>query len=80
MTSLETNFLEVLKCQAVRFCSRAALLFPALLAHTGLSSMVLQRKHSQGCYRSYDNTCTLYVSTLSDIDIYGDAFFCIGKS
>ena len=47
MTNLETNFLEVLTREAVRFCSRAVRLFPAPLAqmrtpgpHTGLSSMV----------------------------------------
>ena len=31
MTNLETNFLEVLRLEAVRFCSRAERLFPAQL-------------------------------------------------
>ena len=31
MTNLETNFLEVLTREAVRFCSRAVRLFPAPL-------------------------------------------------
>ena len=32
MTNLGTNFREVKICKAVRFCSRAVRLFPALLA------------------------------------------------
>ena len=32
MINLETNLLEVLTCEAVRFCSRAIWLFLALLA------------------------------------------------
>ena len=54
MTNLETNSLEILTREAVRFCSRAVRLFlgPARAnaygPHTGLSSMVLQRKRSQG--------------------------------
>ena len=32
MTNLKTNFLEVLTCEAVCFCSRAVQLFPAPLA------------------------------------------------
>ena len=54
MTNLETNFREVLTREAVRFCSRAVRLFSgparanAYGPHTGLSSMVLQRKRSQG--------------------------------
>ena len=54
MTNLETNLLEVLTREAVRFCSRAVRLFsdPACAnaygPHTGLSSMVLQRKRSRG--------------------------------
>ena len=32
MTNLETNFLEVLTHEAVRFCSRVVRLFPAPLA------------------------------------------------
>ena len=50
MTILETNLLEVLTRDAIRFCSRAVRLFPAPLAQmrTGLSSMVLQKKRSQG--------------------------------
>ena len=32
MTNLGTDFLEVLTREAVRFCSRAVRLFPALLA------------------------------------------------
>ena len=32
MTNLETNFLEVLTREAVRFCSRAVRLFPTPLA------------------------------------------------
>ena len=32
MTNLETNFLQVLTREAVRFCSRAVRLFPAPLA------------------------------------------------
>ena len=32
MTNLETNFLEVLTHEAVRFCSRAVRLFSTLLA------------------------------------------------
>ena len=55
MTNLETNFLEVLTREAVRFCSRAVRLFQALLAQmrTALKrdfhpAMVLQRKRSQG--------------------------------
>ena len=53
MTNLETNFLEVLTREAVHFSSRAVRLFPALTRtnaygpHTGLFSMVLQRKRSQ---------------------------------
>ena len=52
MTNWETNFLEVLACKAVRFC-RASCLFPARSCkcygpRMGLSSMVLQRKRSQG--------------------------------
>ena len=55
MTNLETNLLEVLTGQAVRFYSRAVRLVPAPLRqmrtgpHTRLSSMVLQWKRSQGC-------------------------------
>ena len=54
MTNLETNFLEVLTHEAVRFCSKAVQLFPALLAQIRMAliwdflSMDLQRKHSQG--------------------------------
>ena len=54
MIHLETNFLEILTCQAVRFCRRAVRLLPAPLAQMrtalirDLSSMVLQRKRSQG--------------------------------
>ena len=54
MTNLETNLLEVSTLEAVRFCSRAVRLFSgparanAYGPHTRLSSMVLQRKRSQG--------------------------------
>ena len=50
MTNLETNLLEVLTRETVRFCSRAVRLFPAPNAygpHTGLLSMVFQRKRLQ---------------------------------
>ena len=47
MTNLETNLLEVLTCEAVRFCG-TAFSGPARAnaygAHTGHSSMVLQKK------------------------------------
>ena len=54
MSNLETDFLEVLTREAVRFCSRAVRPFSdparanAYGPHTGLSSMVLQRKRFQG--------------------------------
>ena len=47
MTNLETNLLVVLTREAVRFCSRAARLFPAPLAQMR-TALVLQRKRSQG--------------------------------
>ena len=51
MTNLETNLLEVLTREAVRFCSRAfsgPARANAYGPHTGLLSMVLQRKRLQG--------------------------------
>ena len=51
MTNLETKLLEVSTSEAVRVCSRAVRLFfrpRSAGPYTGLSSMVLQRKGSQG--------------------------------
>ena len=59
MTNLETNFLEVLTREAVRFCSRAVRLFPAPLAQ--MRTAVIRdfdqwfaKKALAGPYGSYD--------------------------
>ena len=62
MTNLETNLLEVLTREAVRFCSRAVRLFPAPLAQ--MSTALRQtygtfingfaKKALAGPYGSYD--------------------------
>ena len=60
MTNLETNFLEVLTRDAVRFCSRAVQLFPAPLAQMrtaliyGTSINGFAKKALGGPYGSYD--------------------------
>ena len=65
MTNLETNLLEVLTREAVRFCSRAVRFFPAPLAqtaygpHTGLSSMVLHARRAVGSYDKINIFSTL---------------------
>ena len=65
MTNLETNFLEVLTREAVRFCSRAVRLFTDAARansygpHTGLSFMALQIKRMQGRTGHMINPCIL---------------------
>ena len=58
MTNLETNFLEVLTREAVRFCSRAVRLFPAPLKCVRPSYGTLingfAKKALAGPYGSYD--------------------------
>ena len=54
MTNLETNFLEVLTREAVRFCSRAVRLFPAPFAQmrTALVRDFHQRFCKEGARRA----------------------------
>ena len=58
MTNLETNFLEFLTHEAVRFCSRAVRIFPAFLAQmrTALIRDFLAKKALAGPYGSYEKT------------------------
>ena len=70
MTNFETNLFEVLTREVVRFCSRAVRFFSgpvranAYGPHMGLSSMVLQRKRSQGCTGHIIKSC-IYVCMLT---------------
>ena len=50
MTNLETNFLEVLTREAVRFCSRAIRLFPAPLAQ--MRTALIRDFHQWFCKES----------------------------
>ena len=50
MTNLETNLLEALTSEAVRFCSRAVRLFPAPLAQ--MSMALIRDFHQWFCKES----------------------------
>ena len=50
MTNLETNLLEVLTREAVRFCSRAVRLFPALLVQ--MRTVLIRDFHHWFCKES----------------------------
>ena len=50
MTNLETNLLEVLTHEAVRFCSRAVRLFPAPLAQ--MRTALIQHFYQRFCKES----------------------------
>ena len=50
MTNLETNLLEVLTHEAVRFCSRAVRLFPAPLAQ--MRTALIQDFYQRFCKES----------------------------
>ena len=74
MTNLETNLLEVLTREAVRFCSRAVRLFPAQLAQ--MRTALIRDFHQWFCklkafarpYGPYDKFA--YVSAVSHIKYY----------
>ena len=62
MTNLETNFLEVLTREAVRFCSRAVWLFLAPLAQMRTALILLLLYYSTKPYsiQAKDHTNKIY--------------------